>query len=104
MDINDINWSSSNKFMDLGKIYTDSVIDSIRDEQSRFQDVKMNLRDQAKLKDEEINKLDELIRERNEKLMEYAKEKHETKKEALTVERDRAVKVIQDYAEEARTQ
>ncbi|WP_186320670.1 VWA domain-containing protein [Fictibacillus phosphorivorans] len=104
MDINDINWSSSNKFMDLGKIYTDTVIDSIRDEQSLFQDVKMNLRDQAKLKDEEINKLDELIRERNEKLMEYAKEKHETKKEALTAERDRAVKVIQDYAEEARTQ
>lgn len=104
MDINDINWSSSNKFMDLGKIYTDTVIDSIRDEQSLFQDVKMNLRDQAKLTDEEINKLDELIRERNEKLMEYAKEKHETKMEALTAERDRAVKVIQDYAEEARTQ
>ncbi|KZE67324.1 hypothetical protein AWM68_19590 [Fictibacillus phosphorivorans] len=57
-----------------------------------------------KFKDEEITKLDELIRERHEKLMEFAKEKHETKKDALTAERDRVVKLIQDYAEKARTE
>jgi Ca-activated chloride channel homolog len=104
MDITDINWSSSNKSMEMGKVYTGTVIESLKDEWSLLKEVKLNLREQKKLSDEELTKLDELIQERYETLMDYAKEKHEAKKEALKAERERVIEFIQKAADEARTQ
>jgi Ca-activated chloride channel homolog len=104
MDITDINWSSSHKSIDMGKVYTGTVIESLKNELSLLKDVKMNLREQKKLSDEELTKLDELIQERYEKLMDYAKKKHEAKNEALKAERERVIEFIQKAADEARTQ
>jgi Ca-activated chloride channel homolog len=104
MDITDINWSSSSKSMDLSKVYTDTVIESIKDEWSLLKDVKINLREQKKLSDEELTKLDDHIQERYAKLMDYAKEKHAAKSENLKAERERVIKLIQEFADEARSQ
>jgi Ca-activated chloride channel homolog len=104
MDITDINWSSSNKSMEMGKVYTGTVIESLKDEWSLLKDVKLNMREQKKLSDEELTKLDELIQERYETLMDYAKGKHEAKREALKAERERVIEFIQKAADEARTQ
>ncbi|MCM3719795.1 VWA domain-containing protein [Fictibacillus phosphorivorans] len=104
MDITDINWSSSNKSMEMGKVYTGTVIESLVDERSLLSDVVMNLRDQKKLSDEELTKLDESIQERYQTLVDYAKEKHQAKSDSLKAERDRVIDVIQKAADEARTQ
>jgi hypothetical protein len=103
MDITDINWSSSHKSLDMGKIYTHTVIDSIQNELSLLKDVKMNLKEQGKLSDEETLKLDKLIQERYKKLADYAKEKHDAKSQALKMESERVIKLIQEYAEDARS-
>jgi Ca-activated chloride channel homolog len=104
MDISDINWSSSRKFTDLGKVYTNTVIESVRDELSLLQDIKVYMQEHKKLANDEATKLNELIQGRYNKLMDYAEEKHKNKNEALQAERDRVIQLIQEYAEEARTQ
>jgi Ca-activated chloride channel homolog len=71
---------------------------------SLLKDVKINLREQKKLSDEELTKLDDHIQERYAKLMDYAKEKHAAKSENLKAERERVIKLIQEFADEARSQ
>lgn len=80
------------------------MLDSISDEFELLRSVKMELYNQKKMTNEELDKLDKLIFSRYEKLREYSTNKHDAKQAALDKETDRVLKLIDENAENARVE
>ncbi|MDM5318211.1 VWA domain-containing protein [Fictibacillus sp. b24] len=103
MDSSSVNWSSSGKGHSMRKVYS-KMLDSISDEFELLRSVKMELYNQKKMTNEELDKLDKLIFSRYEKLREYSTNKHDAKQAALDKETDRVLKLIDENAENARVE
>ena len=103
MDSSSVNWSSSGKGHSMRKVYS-KILDSLIDEFGLLRSVKMELYKKEKLSKEELEKLDDLISERNKTLKEYASQKHDARQEELNQETDRVLKLIDEYAEDARVE
>ncbi|MFC0190526.1 hypothetical protein ACFFJY_19780 [Fictibacillus aquaticus] len=98
-----MNWSSSGKGHDLRQLQGD-IFDIIQDEWSVMKDVHAELNEQEKLSSEESTKLSELIQARYEAIHNYNRSVNNEKQEALNAETERVLKLINDYAENARTE
>lgn len=103
MDSSSVNWSSSGKGHSMGKVHS-KILDSISDEFELLRTVKRDLYDKEKMSNEEFIKLDKLLLDRYTTLREYSSEKHDARQEELNQETDRVLKLIDEYAEDARVE